>query len=47
MYSCLGGIGTIGCDIEGLDLSCNLEDLTDRIVLVSGTSSCHMAVWNT
>ena len=37
-----GGIGCLGAKIEGIEL--NAENFNKRLVLIGGTSSCHMAV---
>lgn len=42
-----GGIGVIGCSLENSILNGTSGDLTKRIALICGTSSCHMAVIGT
>jgi FGGY-family pentulose kinase len=37
-----GGIGTLGASLDGVPVT--LETLESRLVLIGGTSSCHMAV---
>nr|XP_039271756.1 FGGY carbohydrate kinase domain-containing protein-like [Styela clava] len=39
-----GGIGTIGCSLKDSDLQFDTTKITNRIALISGTSSCHMAL---
>ncbi|XP_037538024.1 FGGY carbohydrate kinase domain-containing protein [Nematolebias whitei] len=39
-----GGLGVIGADVHGFDLPCELQPLTSRLVMVCGTSTCHMAI---
>jgi len=41
----VGGVGTIGAGLEALnERATGGVDLTERIALICGTSSCHMAV---
>ncbi|KAK3709039.1 hypothetical protein QZH41_014911 [Actinostola sp. cb2023] len=39
-----GGIGVIGADVTGSGLPCANQPITTRLVLVCGTSTCHMAI---
>ncbi|CAK8675905.1 unnamed protein product [Clavelina lepadiformis] len=39
-----GGIGTIGVNVSDTKLPCVNKPLTERIAIICGTSSCHMAV---
>ena len=37
-------VGVVGADVTGNGLPCENQPITSRLVLVCGTSTCHMAV---
>ncbi|XP_062261211.1 FGGY carbohydrate kinase domain-containing protein isoform X1 [Platichthys flesus] len=39
-----GGLGVIGADVKGLNLPCEDQSITQRMAVICGTSSCHMAI---
>ncbi|KAM6918416.1 FGGY carbohydrate kinase domain-containing protein [Xenentodon cancila] len=39
-----GGLGVIGADVKGFDLSCEHQPITSRLAMICGTSTCHMAI---
>ncbi|XP_073400691.1 FGGY carbohydrate kinase domain-containing protein isoform X2 [Dendrobates tinctorius] len=39
-----GGLGVIGADLTGYNLPCESQQITSRLALICGTSSCHMAI---
>ncbi|KAM8850674.1 FGGY carbohydrate kinase domain-containing protein isoform 3-T8 [Spinachia spinachia] len=39
-----GGLGMIGADIKGFHLPCEDQPITARMVMICGTSTCHMAI---
>ncbi|XP_031557466.1 FGGY carbohydrate kinase domain-containing protein-like isoform X2 [Actinia tenebrosa] len=39
-----GGVGVIGADASGSGLPCENQPITNRLALVCGTSTCHMAI---
>uniref|UniRef100_G3PV38 FGGY carbohydrate kinase domain-containing protein n=1 Tax=Gasterosteus aculeatus aculeatus TaxID=481459 RepID=G3PV38_GASAC len=39
-----GGLGMIGADIKGFQLPCEDQPISSRMVMICGTSTCHMAV---
>ncbi|XP_065834234.1 FGGY carbohydrate kinase domain-containing protein-like isoform X2 [Oscarella lobularis] len=39
-----GGIGVLGADVTGTNLPCEHQEMTSRLALICGTSSCHMAI---
>ncbi|XP_069020789.1 FGGY carbohydrate kinase domain-containing protein [Embiotoca jacksoni] len=39
-----GGLGLIGADVKGYHLPCEDQPITSRMVMICGTSTCHMAI---
>ncbi|PIK39032.1 putative FGGY carbohydrate kinase domain-containing protein isoform X3 [Apostichopus japonicus] len=39
-----GGVGMLGADVTDNELPCEKQPITQRLALILGTSSCHMAV---